>query len=148
MSGLPSTPGHGASRCGSDPPWGHFRADVLLNWKGSMHITAVIAALVISITVLMPQPAFTQPPPQELRDASLEELMNIRVTSAARKSQRAEDVAGAVYVITRGAIIASGLTRLPEILRLAPGVQVAQINASKWAVSIRGFNSLSRREPK
>ena len=67
--------------------------------------------------------------------------MNIRVTSAARKSQRAEDVPAAIYVITGRDIRQSGLMTLPEILRLAPGVQVAQVSASKWAVSIRGFNS-------
>jgi iron complex outermembrane receptor protein len=102
------------------------------------------AALVLSVLIatLLAGPVFAQPQPaQGLGDVSLEDLMNIRVTSAARKSQRVEDVAAAVYVITRDDIIRSGLTRLPEILRLAPGVQVSQINASKWAVSIRGFNS-------
>jgi iron complex outermembrane receptor protein len=77
-----------------------------------------------------------------LGQATIEELMDIRVTSAARKSQRAEDVAAAMYVITRDDIRRSGLGTLPEILRLAPGVQVAQISASKWAISIRGFNDL------
>ena len=77
----------------------------------------------------------------DLANATLEELMNIQVTSAARKSQRAEDVPAAIYVITGRDIRQSGLMTLPEILRLAPGVQVAQVSASKWAVSIRGFNS-------
>jgi iron complex outermembrane receptor protein len=78
----------------------------------------------------------------DLGQASLEQLMDIRVTSAARKSQRLEDVTAAVYVLTRQDILRSGLTSLPEILRLVPGVQVAQVNANKWAVSIRGFNDL------
>jgi iron complex outermembrane receptor protein len=77
----------------------------------------------------------------DLANATLEELMSLQVTSAARKSQRAEDVPAAIYVITGRDIRQSGLTTLPEILRLAPGVQVAQVSASKWAVSIRGFNS-------
>ena len=77
----------------------------------------------------------------DLANATLEELMDIQVTSAARKSQRAEDVPAAIYVITGRDIRQSGLMTLPEILRLAPGVQVAQVSASKWAVSIRGFNS-------
>ena len=50
--------------------------------------------------------------------------------------------AAAVYVITAEDIRRSGLTSVPELLRLAPGVQVAQINGSKWAVSVRGFNGL------
>ena len=78
----------------------------------------------------------------DLRVATLEELMNIEVTSASRREQRAEDVPAAVYVIGRDEIRRSGLTSIPEILRLAPGVQVAQINANKWAVSVRRFNSL------
>jgi iron complex outermembrane receptor protein len=82
-----------------------------------------------------------QTPPVDLANATLEELMNMQVTSAARKSQRAEDVPAAIYVITAHDIRQSGLMTLPEILRLAPGVQVAQVSASKWAVSIRGFNS-------
>jgi iron complex outermembrane receptor protein len=78
----------------------------------------------------------------DLRVATLEELMNIEVTSASRREQRAEDVPAAIYVIGRDEIRHSGLTSIPELLRLAPGVQVAQINANKWAVSVRGFNGL------
>jgi iron complex outermembrane receptor protein len=73
---------------------------------------------------------------------SLEELMNIEITSASRKEQRAQDVAGAVYVITHDDIRRSGMTSVPDLLRLAPGVQVAQINSNKWAVSVRGFGGL------
>lgn len=80
--------------------------------------------------------------PRDLADASLEDLMNIEITSASRKEQRAEDVPAAAYVITREDIRRSGMTSVPDVLRLAPGVQVAQINSSKWAISVRGFNSL------
>jgi iron complex outermembrane receptor protein len=94
------------------------------------------AVMAVAWTVV----ARAQSPPVDLANATLEELMNIQVTSAARKNQRAEDVPAAIYVITGRDIRQSGLTTLPEILRLAPGVQVAQVSASKWAVSIRGFN--------
>ncbi|MEP6917833.1 MAG: TonB-dependent receptor [Acidobacteriota bacterium] len=83
-----------------------------------------------------------KPAAPDLMTASLEELMNIEITSASRKEQRAAEVAGAIYVITHDDIRRSGMTSIPELLRLVPGVQVAQINASKWAVSIRGFNGL------
>lgn len=86
------------------------------------------------------QTAPARPPP--LVDASIEELMGIQVTSAGRKQQRSEDVAAAIYVITREHIQQSGLRTLPEILRLAPGVQVARAGADKWAVSVRGFNDV------
>ena len=115
--------------------------------ESSRHSTGVIVrtlccALIAGVGMLaFPSPSSAQTPPVDLANATLEELMNMQVTSAARKSQRAEDVPAAIYVITGRDIRQSGLTTLPEILRLAPGVQVAQVSASKWAVSIRGFNS-------
>lgn len=68
------------------------------------------------------------------------ELMNIEVTSASKKVQRVADVGAAVFVITQEDMRRSGARSIPEALRLAPGVQVARIDANKWAVSIRGFN--------
>jgi iron complex outermembrane receptor protein len=82
------------------------------------------------------------PPAPDLMTATLEELMNVEITSAARKAQRAADVPAAISVLTREDIRRSGMTNIPDVLRLVPGVQVAQINANKWAVSIRGFNGL------
>jgi iron complex outermembrane recepter protein len=87
-------------------------------------------------------PAAAQNSPPDLRLATLEELMSIEITPASRHEQRVEDVPAAVYVISRDEIRRSGITSIPELLRLAPGVQVAQINSNKWAVSARGFNSL------
>ena len=100
----------------------------------------VLMVVVCSLVCVASVDAQRQTP--DLRVATLEELMNIEVTSASRREQRAEDVPAAVYVIGRDEIRRSGLTSIPELLRLAPGVQVAQINANKWAVSVRGFNSL------
>jgi iron complex outermembrane receptor protein len=80
------------------------------------------------------------PPAGDLGDASLADLMKIEITSASHKEQRLFDTAAAVYVITAEDIRRSGLTSVPELLRLAPGVQVAQINGTKWAVSVRGFS--------
>jgi iron complex outermembrane receptor protein len=78
----------------------------------------------------------------DLGQATLEELMNIEITSVSHKRQRLAETAAAVFVITRDDIRRSGMTTVPELLRLAPGVQVAQINSSKWAVAVRGFNQL------
>src|SRR5919201_490067 len=86
--------------------------------------------------------AVAQTPAADLSTISLEDLMNIQITSASRKEQRAADTAAAVYVITRTDIRRSGMTSLPELLRLVPGVQVAQVNANSWAISMRGFNDL------
>lgn len=98
--------------------------------------------LVMSGLMAVPSPGSAQSPAPNLGQMSLEDLMNIEITSASRKQQRAADVAAAVYVITNEAILRSGMTTIPDVLRLAPGVQVAQINSNKWAVSVRGFNGL------
>jgi iron complex outermembrane recepter protein len=47
----------------------------------------------------------------------------------------------AVFVITQEMIRRSGYTTIPEVLRLAPGLQVARINSNQWAVTSRGFNN-------
>jgi iron complex outermembrane receptor protein len=80
--------------------------------------------------------------PRDLARVSIEDLMKIEITSAAKKEQRAEDVPAAVFVITQDDIRRSGLRSLPELFRLVPGMQVAQVNSNKWAVSARGFNDL------
>lgn len=72
-------------------------------------------------------------------DLSLEELMSVVVTSASKKSQTLAETAAAVYVISAEDIRRSGASNIPEVLRLAPGVQVSAIGNNKWAVSIRGF---------
>ena len=75
-----------------------------------------------------------------LLDLSLEELLHVEITSAAKKAQTVAETAAAAFVITREDIRRSGAHNIPEALRLAPGVEVAQIDGNKWAVSVRGFN--------
>ncbi len=77
----------------------------------------------------------------DLFELSIEELGRVRVTSAARRSEPLQRVTSAMYVITAEDIRRSGLNRLPEILRLAPGVEVARTGTHSWSISIRGFNS-------
>jgi iron complex outermembrane receptor protein len=71
---------------------------------------------------------------------SLEDLLNIEVTSVARREQKLSQSASAVYVITQEDIRRSGAATIPDALRLAPGVHVMQLDGGKWAVGIRGFN--------
>jgi iron complex outermembrane receptor protein len=68
----------------------------------------------------------------------LEELMQVMVTSVAKKEQTLAETAAAAFVIQADDIRRSGASNIPEALRLAPGVQVAAIGNNKWAVSIRG----------
>jgi iron complex outermembrane receptor protein len=105
------------------------------------HRIASAAVMLLALwAVAIPAVAQVRPPPGDLTDVTLEDLMKIEITSAARKVQRADEVPAAVFVITQDAIRRSGLRTLPELFRLAPGVQVAQLTSSSWAVSIRGFN--------
>ena len=71
---------------------------------------------------------------------SMEDLMNLQVTSVSKRTQKVADAAAAVFVITQEDIRRSGATSIPEALRLAPGLQVARIDQNKWAIAARGFN--------
>lgn len=75
----------------------------------------------------------------DLSSLSLEELMDIQITSVSKKEQSVSDAPAAVFVITQDDIRRSGVTSIPDALRMVPGVEVAQIDANKWAVSARGF---------
>jgi len=76
-----------------------------------------------------------------LADLSLEELANIEITSVSRRAERLSQAPASVYVITAEAIRRSGATSLPQALRLAPNLQVAQLDASQYAITARGFNN-------
>lgn len=73
-------------------------------------------------------------------DLSLEELVNTEITSVSRKSQSMTDIAAAAFVITAEDIRRSGAQALPDVLRMAPGIEVAQIDNGRYAVTARGFN--------
>jgi iron complex outermembrane recepter protein len=75
----------------------------------------------------------------DLTQLSPEQLSKLEVTSMSKKEQRLSDTAGAVFVITRQDIRNSAATSIPELLRMVPGLQVAQLNGYQWAVSTRGF---------
>jgi iron complex outermembrane receptor protein len=77
---------------------------------------------------------------QDLTKLSLEDLMKITVTSVSRKEQSLSKTGAAIFVINQDEIRRSGITNIPDLLRMAPGVNVARISSSTWAVSIRGFN--------
>jgi iron complex outermembrane receptor protein len=84
-------------------------------------------------------------PAQTNDDASarnLEQLTTLEVSSVARREQQLYKTSSAVFVVTQNDIRHSGAENIPELLRIVPGVQVAQVEGSKWAVSTRGFNSL------
>ena len=71
---------------------------------------------------------------------SMEDLMNLQVTSVSKHTQKVADAAAAIFVITQEDIRRSGATSIPEALRLVPGLEVARIDQNKWAIGSRGFN--------
>jgi iron complex outermembrane receptor protein len=106
------------------------------------NITAFVARVGLSLvlSLLGPIPGRSQVfTPRDLTDLSLEDLMNVNVTSVSKREQKLSTAGAAIYVINQQDIRQSGATNIPDLLRLVPGVHVAQINAHTWAISIRGF---------
>jgi iron complex outermembrane receptor protein len=101
---------------------------------------ARLRALVL-LCVAVPSAVLAQKPAsRDLTDASLEDLMNMEVTSVSKKEQKLSKTGAAVFVITQEDIRRSGANNIPDLLRMVPGADVAQIDANKWAISLRGFN--------
>ncbi len=75
----------------------------------------------------------------EYLDMDIAQLMQVTITSVAKKPQNLSDTAAAVFVITQDDIHRSGVTSIPEALRMAPGLQVSRIDANKWAITSRGL---------
>jgi len=75
----------------------------------------------------------------DIFELTMEDLMDIEVTSVAKKSQNLSNSATAIHVITNEDIKRSGVTNIPDALRMVPGITVARIDSNKWAVSARGF---------
>jgi iron complex outermembrane receptor protein len=66
--------------------------------------------------------------------------MDTVVTSVSRQEGTVGRSPTAIFVITPEMIRRSAANNIPDLLRMVPGVDVAQINADTWAISIRGFN--------
>jgi iron complex outermembrane receptor protein len=94
----------------------------------------------LAVAVLITIPGWPQDAPKDLSKMSIEDLMNIEVTSVSKKEQKLSRTAAAIFVITQEDIRRSGATNVPDLLRMVPGLDVAQVNGSTWAISSRGFN--------
>ena len=77
----------------------------------------------------------------DIANISLQDLVDIDVTSVSKRTEKASQAAAALYVITQEDIRRSGLQSIPELLRMVPGLQVAQSGSQNWAVTSRGFDS-------
>jgi iron complex outermembrane receptor protein len=103
----------------------------------------LLFALISSALILSSAAETDQPQDSEnsLKQLSLEQLGSVKVTTASKEPEEVWNTASAIYVITHDDIERSGATSIPEALRLAPGVEVARIDSSRWSIGIRGFGS-------
>ncbi len=110
-------------------------------------IISTTAGLILSLNLAWAEPIAEaraleddKAPDARLADWDLEDLMNLTVTSVSKKEQKVSETAAAVFVITQEDIRRTAATSIPEALRMVPGIQVARVDANKWAISARGFN--------
>ena len=94
-------------------------------------------ALLVASWLLSASPAAAQ----DLKRLSIEELMQIDVTTTSRHLEPVGSAAAAISVITGDDIRRAGVTTIADALLLADGVHVARFNNGTWAVSPRGFNA-------
>lgn len=106
------------------------------NWKQMKQNCFTV--LICSLSLLLAAPIQAA---DDLMEMSLEELANLTITSASKKEQNLQTTPAAVFVLTSEDIRRSGMTSIPELLRLVPGLQVARMASHRYAISSRGFNS-------
>jgi iron complex outermembrane receptor protein len=110
---------------------------LLAGRAGSAGKALVLPALVIAALPLAQARAQTV---EELREMSIEDLAQVNVTSVSKTDQPIGDAPASIYVITREDIIRSGAATLPEMLRLAPNLEVFQTAPATWVVTSRGLS--------
>ena len=111
-----------------------FRSDVA---------ACVVAAILAAVAGGLATPSSATAQTADLTKLSLEDLFSAEVTSVAKKPQPVDAAAAAVFVISQEDIRRSGATTLPDLLRMVPGIEVAQLPTGGFAVSARGFNGFS-----
>ena len=125
-------------------PWQRNTARVLTQ-PSFRKCMVCVAVLAVMLTAALADAADTNQPstsPRHLDDLTLEELVNVKVTSVSKKETDAFTAPAAISVITQDDIQRNGFNSIPDALRVVPGMDVGQINASQWAVSSRGFNDI------
>ncbi|MBA2920454.1 TonB-dependent receptor plug domain-containing protein [Sphingomonas horti] len=83
--------------------------------------------------------AAAAPDQSDLQNYSIEDLTHLTVTSAGKREEPLSQAPAALYVITNQDILRQGATSLPEVLRLAPNLDVQRVDARQYAITARGF---------
>jgi iron complex outermembrane receptor protein len=113
------------------------------------HVARALWPIGLLTFALAPAETDAQSPPSsttqtaDLTSLSLEELMELEVSTASRKPERRWSASSGIDVVTADDVRRAGAESLPDALRLAAGVHVGQPSARSWAVSIRGMNVLA-----
>jgi iron complex outermembrane receptor protein len=109
--------------------------------RGWFLATQLLSILLLATTAVRAESTADTNSIQSLKRMSLDDLMNVEITSVSKKEEKLTEAPAAVYVLTQEDIHRSGATCIPEALRLVPGLDVARIDAHTWAISSRGFNN-------
>jgi iron complex outermembrane receptor protein len=104
-------------------------------------LACILALSALSTGVAAQQPALGSEKPLDLTSISIEDLMNIQVTSASKKAESLSAAPAAIFVITGENIRRGGYSSVPEALRTAPGLYVVQQSSHVWLVTARGFSN-------
>jgi iron complex outermembrane receptor protein len=126
-----------AESCSSKKPCASLRGPCK-SFRSGVTLAGIFTYL-LAVLFLSPAAAAQSSGP-DLSEISLDTLSNTEITSVSRKPEKLSDAAAAIFVITQEDIRRSGLTSIPELLRMVPGLDVAQMDANKWAITARGFN--------
>ena len=105
-------------------------------------VCAAMLFLIASCAGAHAQELYAYQSPEELKKLSVEQLLDVDVTSVSKYPEKLSEAAAAVSVLTQNDIESSGVTNIPDALRLVPGLDVAQVDAHTWAISSRGFNDI------
>jgi len=125
---------------GSDAQILQSRGYLTLMRRPPAFCIAVTAVFAFANIVRAQEPAYV--PPSTLKKLSVEQLVDVDVTSVSKYPEKSSEAAAAIAVLTQEDIERAGVTNIPDALRLIPGLDVAQVDAHTWAISSRGFNDI------
>jgi iron complex outermembrane recepter protein len=108
--------------------------------RGSKLLSSSLTFLIFCAPLFAQKTEPEKKPGVDLTTMDIEDLMNVKVTSVSKIEEKLSRTASAVFVITQADIARSGATNIPDLLRMVPGLDVAQIDANTWAISARGLN--------
>jgi len=132
---LGDQPSKRTSLWGNTPNPRYFVARLRPGWCAKRMLTLVLSAMLLTTCVRADAGQDV-----DITKLSVEDLMNMQVTSVSKRTQKVADAPAAVFVITQDDIQRSGARSIPELLRMVPGLEVARIDENKWAIGSRGFN--------